>query len=294
MTKYNNTYTCVPFGVTNTGSSCYFNSLLQCLLSCTSLIEASLQCKPINKITESFRQIVEASRKLDKSSASPIDMFAHKLWRDIITMSNSRKDQVRMSSGQEDAHEGFMMFIESVEKITNVKLLCEHRYNITIVCKDCNDIVVNSKEVGTCFEVSPNVFSAGNNDINSILYRSDNVISGFKCPKCGSTCDKVRSENLKMIPEILPIVLKKYAAKSLITFPEYLYFGSKLDVGKQLQYKLVAQSEHFGSMNGGHYWAQALRSDGWYIINDSSYQKINSFQPTDNTYMLFYHYVGTA
>ena len=96
-----------------------------------------------------------------------------------------------------------------------------------------------------------------------------------------------------MIPEILPIIFKKYDNKMKklevkTLFPEKLEFtasGGK----KKLVYKLVAQCEHSGTLNGGHYYAIGLRKDGWKLLNDS-FVTDGTPGPTNNTYMVFYHF----
>jgi ubiquitin C-terminal hydrolase len=91
-----------------------------------------------------------------------------------------------------------------------------------------------------------------------------------------------------MVPEILPIVFKKYMNKSITPFPATLEFVSN-GIQTKLIYKLVAQSEHSGNMMGGHYWAICQRKSDWQTLNDLS---VSSGQagPTINTYMIFYHY----
>lgn len=55
-------------------------------------------------------------------------------------------------------------------------------------------------------------------------------------------------------------------------------------------YDLFAVSNHYGSLNGGHYTAYAQNIDGkWYDFNDSS---VSSSSPSDlisgASYLLFY------
>ena len=55
-----------------------------------------------------------------------------------------------------------------------------------------------------------------------------------------------------------------------------------------ISYKLVAQIEHSGGLNGGHYWCRAVRGDGKiYNFNDTTVSSA-AFSPSSGTYMLFY------
>jgi ubiquitin C-terminal hydrolase len=82
----------------------------------------------------------------------------------------------------------------------------------------------------------------------------------------------------------------KYRQKVVTPFPAKLEFFAK-GGNKKYIYKLVAQSEHSGSMAGGHYWAICDRKDGWKVLNDSRVEN-HSAGPTENTYIIFYNYVG--
>jgi len=133
-------------------------------------------------------------------------------------------------------------------------------------------------------------------DINEAIKKNIEICEGFVCDKvengniigCGNSENKIKISYISMLPEIIPIIFTKYNKKTIINFPEFLTFN-KLG-GGELKYKLVAQSEHSGSMGGGHYYAIAQRKDDVYLFNDGSYSK-NNFNPTLNTYMIFYHYI---
>lgn len=55
-------------------------------------------------------------------------------------------------------------------------------------------------------------------------------------------------------------------------------------------YDLYGVSNHFGSLNGGHYTAYGKNIDGrWYNFNDSSVSSSNANSVvTDAAYLLFY------
>lgn len=60
--------------------------------------------------------------------------------------------------------------------------------------------------------------------------------------------------------------------------------------GVQPVYDLYGVSNHFGSLNGGHYTAYGKNIDGkWYNFNDSSVSSSNENSVvTDAAYLLFY------
>jgi ubiquitin C-terminal hydrolase len=304
LTKYNPEYVPEGQGFINLGATCYFNSILQCILSLPSIYEVLLK----NKESDSVKKNKLAQNMINLWSAAlrgeRIYDLCIPIWRDIISISQSKSNRVKMDSGQQDAHEGLMVFLEAMETIPEVLQLFEHRHRITIHCPFCNEYVVDKKETGYTFEVQPDLktpqieqFKELDEFYNKTMPLCDflkkqngYVDKEYKCPKCGKLGEKFKSTVLTMIPEIIPVVFKKYHGKVATPFPEKLEFMAK-GGDKKLIYQLVAQSEHSGSMGGGHYWSVALRKSGWNTLNDGSVSPGNP-GPTAQTYVIFYHYMG--
>ena len=292
-------------GIQNQGNTCYLNSLVQCLLSCTSVYETlnSIINKPgvsNNELLSSLYNLYEASMVSNNDITRNVIMF----WRCLIQVSNKRNDHVLMRMGaQEDAHEGLMMFLDSIEHVPELRILFEHRYRTQILCTNCREYVVDRSDTNTTFDIQQDLMTEQTSEfedidptygksmhINDFLKKQNGFVEDYKCPQCGDKQKKFKIITLTMVPEILPILTKKYQRKTITNFPIELYFVSA-DKRYKYIYKLIAQSEHSGNAHGGHYWAKALRSDGWYILNDSSIQQCTP-SPTNETYIIFYHYFG--
>jgi hypothetical protein len=315
---------CVPTGqgFINLGATCYFNSLLQCLLSCPSIYKTLDNIKDKeyvkqNRLAQNMMKLWNASLR-----GESIREMCIPIWRDIIAISRAKNNRVRMDNGQQDAHEGLMMFLDAMETIPEVRRLFEHRHRTQILCDKCKEFVVDKREANLVFEVQPDLkteqverFKAIDDfyqtvmPLNEFLKKQNGYADkDFRCPKivgyrdelgpdgkqipilCGALGEKFRTTSLTMIPEILPVVIKKYYRKINTPFPAKLEFVAKGGT-KKLIYELVAQSEHAGSMGGGHYWAIGKRADGWKNLNDGSVSP-GVAGPTDNSYVIFYHYSG--
>lgn len=293
-------------GFVNLGATCYFNSLLQCLLSCPSIYQTldSIRDKEHvkqNRLAQNLLKLWDSALK-----GEPIYNLCVPIWRDIIAISQRQNNRVRMNSGQQDAHEGLMMFLDAMETIPEVRRLFEHRHRIQVFCDLCKECVIDKKETNLVFEAQQDLkteqlekfkdideFYNTNMSLNDFLRKQNGYIDeNHLCEKCGKKCEKFKTTTLTMIPEILPVVFKKYTHKSITPFPATLEFVSKGSQTK-LIYKLVAQSEHSGTMMGGHYWAVGLRKSGWQTLNDSSVSQGRA-GPTLSTYMVFYHYTGSV
>jgi ubiquitin carboxyl-terminal hydrolase 2/21 len=323
LIPYNEKYVPAGQGLINLGSTCYFNSLFQCLLSCPS-IYATLQSVKDKKYVKENRLAQNMMKLWDSAlKGERIYDLCIPIWQDIINISRAKNNRVQMDNGQQDVHEGLMMFFDAMETIPEVRRLFEHRHRMQILCDTCNEVTVDKKESNLVFEVQPDLkmeqierFQARDEfyqtvmTLNDFLKRQNGYADkDFKCPKkvghrdevetngkqipilCGALGEKFRITTLTMVPEILPVVIKKYYKKINTPFPSRLQFSAK-GSSQIFVYDLVAQSEHSGSMNGGHYWAICKRSDGWQNLNDGSVSP-GTAGPTDNSYVIFYHYAGT-
>ncbi len=57
---------------------------------------------------------------------------------------------------------------------------------------------------------------------------------------------------------------------------------------KKNKYKLVGIINHHENIMSGHYWAEVIRNNNFYNVDDTSVQKINSFNNLKDNFILFY------
>lgn len=260
-------------GLRNTGVICYFNSLLQGLLSCSSLNKYIVEHKSKNKVMTSYREILDKSFNNKKY----MDM-SPKLWKSFIQVCQNKK----FGKGQEDASEGLTLLLDSMDN-PEIDRLFEHRYQVITNCLDCGNVC--SKQIDESFMIEIYENEIKNRDLNQYISSHDVEIDGYKCKYCNSINTR-QIKKLSMLPEIIIILFKKYDKKWNYDFPKKLYFNS---IDGKMTFGLVSQTEHSGGRNGGHYWSHSLRKDGVYNLNDTSCCKVNSFQKNNETYLLWYH-----
>lgn len=253
-----------PAGLYNTGSICYFNSLLQVLISCTSLHTWSSKSK--TELEDAFKLFIDNSETLDPMASTNL-------------LSALRKKVPSFGNGQESASEAFVFLLNSIDN-AELNNLFTHRFRYTITCKRCSH---KTKEVADT-AILCEIFDTNNFTEKNLLCRKQ-VLNDYKCDNCNLT-GATKISKLTMLPEILVCLFNVYYTKKNHNFPNMLEFpGSN---NRKLKYLLVGQVEHSGSLNGGHYWSRAIRKDGIYLFNDNSYSK-SELIPTVNTYLVVYH-----
>jgi ubiquitin C-terminal hydrolase len=309
--EFDEKYIPPAFGSINIGATCYFNSMFQTLISCTSLTKVFLANKNnavylANTVAVTYIRILEdifVNKELGNiMNAAPA------LWHSIIDYLRTHGEQKHFGHGQEDTHESFQMLMECWEKLDEVMKLFTHVDNIHIYCTGCEQwdhdpTKASRDEELTFFSVTPSFknelpaslekrikSSIPSGNLEDILreqltyikdYRCQNLVEGNE--KCLSTADKIKHICMRYVPHILIVVCMKYAGKVNSPFPPYLTIGPK-------KYKAIAHIIHSGDIGGGHYYAKAIRDGGWFTLNDSGIAGCGTeFAPEEGTYVVTYH-----
>jgi ubiquitin C-terminal hydrolase len=261
-----------PLGFTNTGSICYFNALMQCLLSSKffqrsardsgdllfqQFFESLKNNKWDNYFTTKFLESMPGGRQPNQSSSEYLLLVIEKLKIDPL-----------------------------FEYIHHVKRLCMSCGHVSETTDKSSDLLLN-KNILEFFEHTENI---------------DDVI----CDNCKTKVTIKQDRYLRSIPPLIVMSLNKYFGKTPFYYPAYFkidiptgkaYEGHKLP-GEEtsfVEYTLVATLDHIGGLGGGHYVSRILRSlpDGElsFSVNDSETAQIQGLDCVDNSYMIFYEKV---
>ena len=126
------------FGFRNMGATCYFNSLLQALLSCTSLSRVMMENRNVqqyqeNMVAASYIKLLE----MQNADASALAEMSPVIWQSIIKQLNKKSSHAHFGHGQEDSHESFKMLMECWEDLEDVIRLFTHKDHVSIYCTVC-------------------------------------------------------------------------------------------------------------------------------------------------------------
>ncbi len=303
LISYNKKFVPNPFGLTNSAAICWFNSLIQSLLSCSSLNEILIKNGTefkSNSILNHYLNILKFGLTSTGKIFTGQDHVA--IIEIIKKIQKQSLFKVKLGSSNQDANEGLLLIIDAINNNTITELF-QSRYRTFIKCMSCKQTHQSSSASGDrniTIDIAMDIFdekSVNNHQTiiqNYISSHNEYLDDKYVCTNCNVVGHSVRVALLTMIPEILVLLFKKYtnvgsktiAVKKNIKFPEHLSFNEN-----KLNYKLVAHCEHSGSLGGGHYWAVGLRQTGIYNLNDTS-AIVSTFNSTSDSYLVFYHYTA--
>jgi len=307
---YNEKYELIPIGFDNMGATCYFNAVLQSMLSCTSFVQEMLSYKDDgNPMMQKIAKLITCTAGNEAGNEAGFEdcfedcsSYSIAIWKSMISFLCKKNNITKRDfmTGQQCAREGFHCLMDAMESYNNIQNLFLHRYSNMIRCGECNKWVSNVDSMNNLFTVHPELkaeqleqfkkFDSDEVDMAQFLSKQTGYVESFTCPKCKSNEPKYNVNCLVMVPEILVVLSKKYKAGQKLdlytNFPKTLVFKGTNNT--KLIYNAVSQIEHSGGLNGGHYWAISKRAGGWYQLNDNHVSKAE-FNPTKDTYMVFYH-----
>jgi len=144
--RFNLDYIPHPFGLINMGATCYFNALIQGLITCTSLTEICLKNRnnikfitnPVMKVYISIIDLYhDGNIIIDNLNRSKLASKSPELWQSMINYLKKTDRHSQFGHGQEDSCEGFVMLMLCWENIDKVSALFEHIYHANYICLEC-------------------------------------------------------------------------------------------------------------------------------------------------------------
>ncbi|KAH8359256.1 hypothetical protein KR093_005342 [Drosophila rubida] len=140
------------------------------------------------------------------------------------------------------------------------------------------------------------------------MYFSGEKIYGWNCPKCNTKRDAIKKLDISKLPPVLVVHLKRFYADpsnngAYVKKQNYVQFPlENLDMKPYIarvesrastpkSYRLYAVSNHYGTMEGGHYTAfcKSTYYDRWFKFDDQVVSPLDSSNVVSSAaYILFY------
>ena len=179
----------------------------------------------------------------------------------------------------------------------------------TITCNSCKQSSTTYETFNSLTTSLPQSSRCTLNDCIQKFVSSQKVI-GWKCPKCQTPRDATKKFDFVKLAPIIVIHLNRFAETSgwleksnaAVDFPlagfnlkPYLVMDSNATISniRSYSYSLYAMSNHYGTMDGGHYTAfcKNAAQNKWYKYDDQTVTEVSANQVrSQNTsaYLLFY------
>ncbi|KAH1171270.1 hypothetical protein KIL84_006888, partial [Mauremys mutica] len=283
-------------GLRNQGSTCYLNSLLQCLFFTRELREAILSCNNCDSgIVCQLKKLFQKLLKHDKSAPS--------------TKGITKCLGVRNVHQQQDVVTYFRILMNKIiEETEDIQPLYQVKMVHSITCHGCRQQARIQQNPVLSLALSLDQYTS-NCEVYSVHNALDavqkvNEFTGdekFYCETCRSKQKATSRYYFETLPQILVLNLKRYQFDGnqfrKLHYEVSVPFSLTLNSEEQpnAQYELFAVCHHKGEIHGGHYVAdiKSFENECWYSFDDTMVWKVQEDQNTmdknsSTAYLLMY------
>ena len=313
LDPYDARFTPLPFKLQNVRSSCYINSTLQVLLSCSSFVKSILTneeyCKTSKAADCLYRDLISAFNCNESVIGNSYRLF--------IAMNNELEARGKIKSSfesQECAGEFLTLLLETIDPVIPYGVNPTSYMMKSPITKR---FISQTKKITKCnlcgFEYSERLSKLIINlytpiepttpeNFAKIIRVNTEEVNNVKCEQCKAVGKFTAIESMVMSPEIIVIsfIFRFGASGQLCYFPHEFSFKSNRDT--HLLYRIAGKIEHLGKSptqesftSFGHYLAYAERQGKIYYFNDTVISESNNDillpENSTQTFLLFYQFI---
>jgi len=271
-----------PYGFQNIGAICYLSSILQMLLSFTSLLKlANNKNVKYNTILgKRFNRLfkVSAQECCSSPSCNRLNYLSHQSFKvkEALELTLIHEQEMIDLNGCQDAHEVLAYLLDMLnldDKYKQLNRLLNIGVTTTTICNHCQHS--NSRTDHNNALVIDNI---------SNLIEERITLNDYTCDKCKTVGNTTSIKRLSELNAGVILVFQtKYVDRSqAINYPLGFEINGT-DGTSKASYKAIGQIHH----TGGHYYATCIRNDKAYIIDDLNVKE-STLNVTPNVTIVMY------
>lgn len=293
-----------PRGLRNLGNTCFMNAVLQCLMSITDLVTALDNLDHMSSeqmpIVTAYRKLLHTSRNTSKEA---IDV------RELKQILGQHVNPKYLGFNQHDSLEFLLYMLSTMDDELSLafdapscvkEMLYLHRINM-YVCKTCGH-TCNSPESISVVSVEIPLEERALTLHDCLTYTFAPREHEFALCSCGATTCQQTSK-LSNPRDNLIIGLRRFSLNAYgtmkkvnvnVDFPLVdLEVNEFCDSPVEEKYELLAVTNHYGTLAGGHYTAYCKHGEDWYLCDDSTVVPVEADSVSSrNACLLFYRRSG--
>ena len=304
-------------GICNLGATCYLNTALQLLLSCSSFVDFVLSIESQHDLFNALKNITQiVCKSPDTCLVMPIKF--------VKCVQSHMNNKINLYQ-QNDLQEFILLFLDELNKtisfqlkdslidrqkvkvnttqgkrIDNLKAELKLNWYLThkkemshiielfggqqinqVRCQSCGYITHNFE----CFNSLPLCFFGKQTtfNINELLnhYSQKEIITEWQCDKC--KCHRAEKVcKLYNLPKYLILFIKRFDAhlnkiNYAIDIEETIDIANLCLFERTLKYNLISVGYHYGAYSSGHYFAVCKDNGHWIKYDDDVIVQLDTF-----------------
>lgn len=251
-------------GLPNTGTICYFNSIIQALFGCPSFVRYIRYERPQEWMDILYERCSGAN---------------------LVLLNEINKHTGNRFHGQQCGHEFLIHLIDYLQHTLHkekIHTLFAIEYDSKLYCKKCNLLKKTQNDLMYTIHV-PEQYQG---TIEEIITAGYTKIEGYTCDQHHPSSYQYKLNILQQLPYILIIVFNKFYKKKNMIYPSTLSIPT---LEKTHTYTLVSVVDHYGTKDSGHYVCRSIRNQKIFLFDDARIFPDSSLHSMESAYLLFYH-----
>ncbi len=309
-----------PIGIYNPKNQCYFNSLIQMIMTCKSIFPAidSVDNRGTGRLfVHMNKYLVNGNKKLfGKACVLLKEKYIHdqKQWDAqevlMVVLGGLHRGSIYMAQmpGMR-SHWANSLIRDYV--MENHRFFYPDKYSV--VDEFFGGHYMNLVSCCVCGYQSPSIQSIvglqvpieSHVNLESALdcYFAGEKLIDYSCPICNKKTTAMRKTYLVSLPEYIPLVLGRFTKdwnrniylkdNSFIGYEEVTDFGKYFLTSSKkpklyMPYEVIAVLNHLGGLETGHYYSFAKHNQKWWAIDDTRVHRMNRMPTRRSAYVLMF------